>query len=113
MRSTIKMFLTLGFLVSIPLLLSTVFASAQSFDCTQAQTSSEYAICNNEVLLTLDEKLAAIYYNRKTGIDTAPQTRQISEDHTAWVEKRNLCDLDWTCRETSYINRIAQLNRDL
>ncbi len=113
MRSTIQMFLTLGFLVSIPLLLSTVFASAQSFDCSQAQISSEFAICNNEVLLTPDEKLAAIYHNRKISVDTTPQRQQISRDHTAWVKKRNGCDLDWTCLETSYIKRIEQLNRDL
>jgi uncharacterized protein len=113
MRSTIKMFLTLGFLISIPLLLSTVFASAQSFDCSQAQISSEYAICNNEILLPLDEKLAAIYYNRKTSVATTPQGLQISQDHTAWMEKRNGYDLDWTCLETSYIKRIEQLNRDL
>ena len=113
MRSTTNMFLTLGFLVSIPLLLSAVFANAQSFDCSQAQISSEFAICNNEVLLTLDEKLAAIYYNRKISVDTTPQRQQISKDHTAWMKKRNGCDLDWTCLETSYIKRIEQLNRDL
>ncbi|MCP4184594.1 MAG: hypothetical protein GY761_14970 [Hyphomicrobiales bacterium] len=113
MRSTINMFLTLGFLISIPLLLSTVFASAQSFDCSQAHISSEYAICNNEVLLTLDEKLAEIYHNRRKSVDTTPQRQRISRDHTAWVKKRNGCDLDWTCLEASYNKRIEQLNREL
>ena len=113
MRSTINMFLTLGLLVSIPLLLSTVFANAQSFDCSQAQISSEYAICNNEVLLTLDEKLAAIYFNQKSNVSTTPQRQLISRDHTNWLKKRNGCDLDWSCLEASYIKRIEQLNQDL
>jgi uncharacterized protein len=113
MRSTVNLILTLGFLVTIPLLLSTLFANAQSFSCAKAQFSAEFAICNNEVLLTLDEKLAAIYYHRKSIVGTTPQRQQIARDQNAWVEKRNRCDLDWTCLEISYKERIQRLNLDL
>ncbi len=113
MRSTTKLIVTLGFLITIPLLLSTLLASAQSFSCAKAQFSAEFAICNNETLLTLDEKLAAIYYHRKSNVSASPQRQQISRDHFAWIQKRNRCDLDWTCLETSYKDRIQQLSVDL
>ncbi len=109
MRSTLKMLLTLGVLVSVPLLLSTVFASAQSFNCAQAQSSTEFAICNNEDLLGLDEKLAAIYYHRKANLHTTPQRQNISRNHTKWMVKRNRCDQDWTCLKIRYKERIAEL----
>ena len=108
-HSTLKMLLTLAFLISIPLLLSTVFANAQSFSCAQAQNSAQFAVCNNEELLGLDEKLAAIYYHQKSELPTAPQRQQISREHGVWEQKRNLCKLDWTCLKIRYKERINQL----
>ena len=113
MRSNFKMILTLGFLVSIPLLLSTLYASAQSFSCAQAENSAEFAICNNEVLISLDEKLAAIYYMQKSKMSTTPQRQKISRDQSAWVQKRNQCSLDWACLEVLYEERLGQLNLKL
>lgn len=110
MRSTMKMMLTLSVLVSAPLFLSTVFANAQSFSCASAQTSTEFAICNNEDLLTLDEKLAAVFYNRKSNLQTTPQRQKISRDQNAWKQLRNRCKLDWTCLKLRYNERIQALS---
>ncbi len=109
MRATIKMFLTLTILISAPLLLSTMFASAQSFNCAKAQTPAEFAVCNNEDLLGLDEKLAAVYYHRKSNLLTTPQRQQISREQNAWRKLRNSCNLDWTCLKLRYNERISAL----
>ncbi len=109
MRSTHKMLLTLGVLVMTPLLLSTVYANAQSFSCADAQTSAEFAICNNEDLLDLDERLAVAYFNHKTNLQTSPQRQQISREQNTWKIKRNLCELDWTCLKLRYNERIHAL----
>ena len=109
MRPTLKMLLTLAILVTTPLLLSTVFASAQSFSCASAQTSSEFAICNSEELQGLDEKMAAVYYQHKSGLQTTPQRQQFSRDQSAWKRLRNQCDLDWTCLTLRYNERIHTL----
>jgi len=109
MRSTLNLFFTLGFLVAIPLLLSTILANAQSFSCAEAQKSAEFAICNNENLQSLDERLAAIYYHRKSNMPTTPQRQKISRDHNQWILQRNNCDLDWGCLENRYKERIDQL----
>lgn len=109
MRSTIKMLLTLSVLVTAPLLLSTVFASAQSFSCAKAQNSSEFAICNNEDLLGLDEKLAAVAYHQISNLQTSPQRQRFSREQSAWKQLRNRCDLDWTCLKLRYNERIQSL----
>lgn len=109
MLSTLKMLITLGVLVSAPILLSTVFASAQSFSCASADSSAEFAICNNEDLLGLDEKMAAMYYHRTSNLKTSPQRQKIKRDHSKWVQKRNRCALDWTCLTIRYNERIHAL----
>ncbi|MCF6321859.1 MAG: hypothetical protein L3J32_08850 [Rhizobiaceae bacterium] len=109
MLSTIKMFVTLGVLVTAPLLLSTVFAVGQSFSCAKAHSQAEFAICNNEELLSLDEKLASMYDHRKANLQTAPQRQKITREHSVWLRKRNSCDLDWSCLKDRYQERIRQL----
>ncbi len=109
MLSTIKMSLTLAILVIAPFLLSTMYAAGQSFSCAQAHSRAEFAICNNEELLSLDEKLASMYDHRKSNLQTTPQRQQITREHSAWLRKRNNCNLDWSCLKDRYQERIRQL----
>ena len=106
----LRMFLFLGVLSTISLLLSPNSAKAQSFNCAEAQFSAEFAICNNEELLSLDEKVAKIFYLHKSNMPTIPQRQKFARDHSAWILKRNRCDLDWTCLQIRYKERIFQLS---
>ena len=110
MRTTLKMLFTLAVLVLTPLLLSTVFASAQSFNCAKAQSSAEFAICNNEDLLGLDEELAVLFIQSKAKLHTRPQRQTIARAHNQWMVKRDHCALDWACLTIRYQERISELD---
>lgn len=111
MRTQFKPILLLAILITAPLLLSVINAQAQSFSCAKAGSSAEFAICNNEDLLVLDEKLASIYYLKKSNISTAPQRQEIVREQNRWIAQRNSCKLDWTCLRVRYNDRIRQLSR--
>ncbi len=113
MLSSIKMLLTLTALVAAPLLLSTVFASAQSFNCAKANTKAEFAICNNEDLLSLDEQMAAVFHIQRSKLPSSSDRQKASQVQTKWLKKRNSCNLDWQCLQVQYNDRIVEIQTKL
>ncbi len=92
------------------LAIGTMAANAQSFSCADAANSAEFAICNNEDLLILDERLAALYFSKRRSIIEGPSKEAIFETQLNWIRQRNACRLNWDCLKSSYRERIGQLS---
>lgn len=84
-------------------------ANAQSFSCANAQIPSELAICNNEDLLVMDEKVASLFAEIRTTIENNAQVQEISEKHSNWLRKRNACRVNFGCLKRQYRTRIRSL----
>jgi uncharacterized protein len=83
-------------------------SQAASFDCTKASTADEKAICANEVLSALDEKLAEAY---KAGRSSAPfesDRKVLKYQQHEWIALRKGCVTD-ACIEKFTRDRIAWL----
>jgi len=84
-------------------------ANAQSFSCAQAENPTEFAICNDENLLSLDEKLGTVFASAYTKASTVPQRQAVSRDQDQWLKIRNSCQGDFTCLNLRYQERINAL----
>ena len=83
-------------------------ASAQSFDCRNARSADEKAICQDSRLGELDKQLAGVY--DRVGGKLSKQERQEFENHeTAFVNARHRCGGHSGCIEQSYRNRLQEL----
>jgi uncharacterized protein len=83
-------------------------ASAQSFDCRNARSADEKAICQDSRLGELDKQLADVY--DRVGGKLSKQERQEFENHeTAFVNARHRCGGHPGCIEQSYRNRLQEL----
>lgn len=86
-------------------------AQAQSFSCADAAKPAEFAVCNNESLLTLDEKLGKVFITAYVKAATAPQRQSVTREQSEWLKTRNSCGADFTCLDLRYreqINRLSQ-----
>ena len=59
-------------------------ARAASFDCAQARTSVEKAICNDPALGRIDEDIASAYASARAGLDPAMRARLF---HNWWLSR--------------------------
>lgn len=84
-------------------------ANAQSFSCAEADNPSEFAICNSENLLTLDEKLGSIFASVYVNAPTLPQRQAVAREHSSWVQRRNSCGADFACLNRRYQERLQSL----
>src|SRR5438874_1180667 len=83
-------------------------AGAQSFDCRNARSADEKAICQNTRLGELDKQLADVY--DRAGGKLSKQERTEFENHeTAFVNARRRCGDHAACIEQSYRNRLQEL----
>lgn len=94
---------------SVPLLLAIlvtpVCPSAQgaSFDCAKAETWIEQALCGNEALGRLDERLGSAYRAaRESAQGDPPALNQLRADQRQWLRERD------DCRSINCINRLYQ-----
>lgn len=86
-------------------------AQAQSFSCADAEKPAEFAVCNNENLLTLDERLGNVFTTAYVKATTAPQRQSVTREQNEWLKARNACGADFTCLNLRYreqINRLSQ-----
>ncbi|MGB7287106.1 MAG: hypothetical protein WBC71_09260 [Salaquimonas sp.] len=90
-------------------LFSSLPASAQSFSCASADETAEFAICNDENLLALDEKLGEVFATKYVSASTSPQRQAVTREHTDWLIKRNACGTDFTCLNLRYEERLNEL----
>lgn len=83
-------------------------ADAASFNCRYAKLPSEVAICNSARLSGLDEEMAQLYF-RLTNQAPGRAVRQIKNEQTNWLARRNSCGYDTSCLIHSYNRRIDRL----
>src|SRR5262249_27332978 len=83
-------------------------AEAQSFDCRNARSADEKAICQDSRLGDLDKRLADVY-DRVGGKLPKEDRKQFESNETAFVNARHRCGGHQACIEQSYRNRIQEL----
>ena len=84
-------------------------ANAQSFSCDKADQSAEFAICNDENLLILDEQMGKVFAQNYVSASTTPQRQAVTREQTEWLRQRNACGNDFTCLNLRYQERIKAL----
>ena len=87
-------------------------AQAQSFSCANAQIPSEMAVCNNEILLIKDERLAELLADAIIRASGSEKIQKISAQHGLWLKQRNTCKVNFECLGASYDKRIKELTDD-
>ena len=85
-------------------------AKAQSFSCASAETSAQFAICNDENLMTLDEKISEVFGDSFVNASTSPARQAVAREHTKWLKNRDACGADFTCLKLRYEERIKALS---
>jgi|GEM_PF-3481812 len=80
--------------------------SAAGFDCSEARTKTEKAICGDPVLSKLDEDMAAAYRKASGAADT----HAVKKAQIKWIkETQALCIEDKACIKEAYEKRLHQL----
>ncbi len=100
-----KYLFTLLTVVLIPAMLHAV-----SFNCDNASTVSEHAICSSYELGRLDDQLSKVY--KKIKFNSTENTL-ITIQQRKWLMDRDECRYDRKCIKTSYENRISELKEEL
>ncbi|MGZ7456143.1 lysozyme inhibitor LprI family protein [Pseudomonas sp. Ma2-10] len=77
----------------------TTIAAANSFDCANAATPTEKAICSDPYTLGLDRKLGKAW---KTAKATVKDTVMLKADQRQWIKNRDHCAADFHCLRRSY-----------
>lgn len=99
-------------LVGLVLLLSVGFGSvgnAASFDCSEATTETEIAICSDPELSALDEALHIAYRDiLVSNFDDAAETARTEQRN--WITERNLCGSEVSCLIDKYKKRHIELS---
>ena len=86
-------------------------AQAQSFSCADADKPAEFAVCNNENLLALDEKLGNVFTAAYVKAATTPQRQSVTREQSEWLKARNACGADFTCLDLRYREQISRLSQ--
>jgi uncharacterized protein len=84
-------------------------ARAASFDCTNARTAVEKAICGNTNLSNLDEYLGRYYDAARLALGDGGTC--LRDDQRHWISAtRNLCGSNVACLTNAYLKRLATLD---
>lgn len=91
-----------GALIALP-------AQAASFDCTQARSPDEIAVCTNPGLSALDSEMGGLWYaySRVPMLMGSNGNRQDAAQ--AFLATRRQCGKDVACLTRAYTARIAAL----
>ena len=81
-------------------------AFAASYDCRKAKLAAETAICRDDKLSRLDEKMALQYSKLRAFLSRG---RELARRQRAFISARNMCDGDATCLTNVYQIRINEL----
>jgi uncharacterized protein len=82
-------------------------AIAAGFDCAKAATQTEKAICADQALSELDEKLAAAF---RSALASASDKDAVKNAQKAWLKRRNAC-ADAACLRQAYDARLDELGK--
>jgi uncharacterized protein len=90
----------------LTLLLFPIGANGASFHCQKSHTFIEHAICSNQQLSKLDEKLDKTY---KKTLEMAVAPDLLKQEQRVWLtDERNVCQ-DVTCLKRVYKQRLESL----
>ena len=103
-----------GTLLVLTLLAMPSLAQAASFPCAKASTPTEKAICADEGLSKLDERVAAAYREALallSGSSPEEDRAQVAlkADQRGWLGERNACGADLSCLKAAHERRVAVL----
>lgn len=76
-----------------------------SFDCGQASTPTELAICSSEELWTLDRSMANLYFFYKRNQNTGRGV-EFLDSQRAWLQRRDACGASLDCLSERYSSRL-------
>ena len=103
-----------GTLLVLTLLAAPSLAQAASFPCAKASTPTEKAICADQGLSKLDERVAAAYRDALTLLSgSSPEEGRaqvaLKADQRGWLGERNACGADLSCLTAAHERRVAVL----
>ncbi|HFZ8995948.1 TPA: lysozyme inhibitor LprI family protein [Citrobacter freundii] len=97
-----RLLLTFALLTSLP-------ASAASFDCQKAKTADEKAICAHLALNDKDVEMNTKYQFLK-GLFAMGRRGALQDDQRSWLKQRQQCKADVACLTKAYDERLQQLD---
>ena len=83
--------------------------SALSFSCDGATIEAEKAICSDQRLAQLDQRLKKLWNSYLDNFDDGQLLKTLRGDQAAWLSRRNACKSDGTCIGHAYADRYALL----
>ena len=91
------------------------FASAnparpETVDCTKADISAEFAICNSESLQDLDTRLDTAFRKLELAATNKPERQKIEREQASWTVRRDACKADMACLAMRYQERILDID---
>ena len=84
-------------------------ASAASFDCAQAATPTEHAICDNPQISKLDEQTSGLYYQIISSGAPRRTVNQVKSSQVSFLQQRNSCGAGYNCLISAYTDQIMYL----
>lgn len=88
-------------------------AMAASFDCNNAASPNEIAICSNRQLSELDTEMSALFYAYRTMPHLMGVRGAIQDDARQFLYDREGCGTNVVCLVSIYRQRIGQLKRGI
>lgn len=86
-------------------------ARAASFNCNDASSPSEIAICNTPQLSNLDSEMGALYYAYRTMPHLMGTRGAIQDEARQFLDDRDSCGTSIVCLVNVYQMRNRQLKR--
>jgi uncharacterized protein len=84
-------------------------ASAASFNCAQAATPTENAICDNPQISKLDEQTSGLYYQIISSGAPRRTIRQVKSSQVNFLQQRDSCGAGYNCLISAYTDQIMYL----
>ncbi len=88
-------------------------ASAQEFDCRNAELASEQMICRNDRLAALDERMSGLYADLKAAYGSRFQRDSLKAYQHQFLDARDSCGRDVECIKGAYLDQISVLESRL
>lgn len=86
----------------------TAFRQKPSFDCAKASTPTEYTLCGDDYLASLDLSIDTLYFDLRDRL--SGQSRQnLLESQRTFLKKRNRCEASVPCLVGIHEQRIVEL----
>lgn len=83
---------------------------AASFNCRYAKLPAEVAICQDDELHGLDERMASVYFTLRRLLPYDGRA-ELKGGQNAFIARRNACGYDTDCVARSYRIRIKRMCR--